>query len=110
MEDHCIAIDLILKKGKIGETYVIGGMTEEVSNLDIVKKIIKLMDRSEDMIEHVDDRLGHDRRYGVDWSKINKDLGWKPSKSFEDNIAFTVNWYKENETWWRRILSGEYKK
>lgn len=110
VEDHCKAIDLILNKGRIGDTYVIGGMTEQVSNLDIVKKIIKLMDKSEDMIEHVDDRLGHDRRYGVDWSKINKDLGWKPSKEFEVNLAFTVNWYKQNETWWKRILSGEYKK
>src|SRR3989338_7430155 len=110
VEDHCIAIDLILNKGKIGETYVIGGMTEDISNLDIVKKIIKLMDKSENMIEHVDDRLGHDRRYSVDWSKINKELGWKPSRNFEDNITFTINWYKQNETWWRRILSGEYKK
>lgn len=110
VKDHCSAIDLILNKGKIGETYLIGGMTEDISNLDIVKKIIKLMDKNEDMIEHVDDRLGHDRRYGVDWSKINKDLGWKPSRNFEDNLEFTVNWYKQNETWWKRILSGEYKK
>ena len=109
VKDHCAAIDLILNKGKIGETYLIGGMTEDISNLDIVKKILKLMDKSEDMIEHVDDRLGHDRRYSVDWFKINKELGWKPSRNFEDNLEFTVNWYKQNETWWRRILSGEYK-
>ena len=110
VKDHCAAIDLILNKGKIGETYLIGGMTEDISNLDIVKKIVKLMGKSEDMIEHVDDRLGHDRRYSVEWSKINKELGWKPSRNFEDNLEFTVNWYKQNETWWRRILSGEYKK
>ena len=110
VEDHCEAIDLILNKGKIGETYVIGGMTEDVSNLDIVKRIIKLMDKSEDMIEHVDDRLGHDRRYGIDWSKISKELGWSPSRNFDDNLEFTVNWYKQNAIWWRRILSGEYKK
>lgn len=110
VKDHCAAIDLILNKGKIGETYLIGGMTEDISNLDIVKKIIKLMGKSEDMIEHVDDRLGHDRRYSVEWSKINKELGWKPSRNFEENLEFTVNWYKQNETWWRRILSGEYKK
>ena len=109
VKDHCAAIDLILNKGKIGETYLIGGMTEDISNLDIVKKIVKLMGKSEDLIEHVDDRLGHDRRYSVEWSKINKELGWKPSRNFEDNLEFTVNWYKQNETWWRRILSGEYK-
>lgn len=110
VKDHCAAIDLILNKGKLGETYLIGGMTEDISNLDIVKKILKLMGKSEDMIEHVDDRLGHDRRYSVEWSKINKELGWQPSRNFEDNLEFTVNWYKQNETWWRRILSGEYKK
>ncbi|MDP3974363.1 MAG: dTDP-glucose 4,6-dehydratase [bacterium] len=110
VKDHCSAIDLILNKGKIGETYVIGGMTKDISNLDIVKKIIKLMDKGEEMIEYVEDRLGHDRRYSVEWSKINKELGWEPSRNFEDNLESTVNWYKQNETWWRRILSGEYKK
>jgi len=108
VEDHCRAIDLILNKGKVGETYLIGGMTNDISNLEIVKKIIKIMGKSENMIDYVNDRAGHDRKYSVDWSKINKELGWKPEADFEEELRKTVKWYEENEAWWKRIKSGEY--
>jgi dTDP-glucose 4,6-dehydratase len=77
VEDHCRAIDLILEKGKVGETYCIGGLTEDINNLDVIKKILKLLGKSEDSIEYVKDRMGHDRRYALDWSKIKKELGWE---------------------------------
>ena len=108
VEDHCRAIDLILNKGKLGETYLVGGMTDDISNLEIVKKIIKIMGKSENMIDYVKDRPGHDRRYSVDWSKINKELGWKPETDFEEELKKTIKWYEENEAWWKRIKSGEY--
>ncbi len=108
VEDHCRAIDLILNKGKIGETYLVGGMTDDISNLEIVKKIIKIMGKSENMIDYVKDRPGHDRKYSVDWSKINKELGWKPEADFEEELRKTIKWYEENKAWWKRIKSGEY--
>lgn len=108
VEDHCRAIDLILSRGKIGETYLVGGMTDDISNLEIVKKIIKIMKKNEDMIDYVKDRPGHDRKYSVDWSKINRELGWKPEADFEEELRKTVKWYEENEDWWKRIKSGEY--
>ncbi|MEK9169846.1 MAG: dTDP-glucose 4,6-dehydratase [Patescibacteria group bacterium] len=103
VEDHCKAIDLILQKGKIGETYLIGGLTEDVSNIDIIKKILKIMGKEESQIEFVKDRPGHDRRYAIDWSKINKELGWKPEHNFDEYLKLTIEWYKNNEKWWRRI-------
>lgn len=110
VDDHCHAIDLILNKGQVGETYNIGGMTEDVSNLDIVKKILKLLGKSKDLIEHVEDRPGHDRKYAVDWSKINKELGYKPEHDFDTYLEQTVKWYQDNQDWWKAIKSGEYKK
>ena len=103
VEDHCKAIDLILNKGKIGETYLVGGLTEDVSNLEIIKKILKIMGKDESEIEYVKDRPGHDRRYAVDWSKINKKLGWKPDYGFDEYLEQTISWYKNNQEWWRRI-------
>lgn len=103
VEDHCRAIDLILQKGKIGETYLIGGLTEDIPNIEIVKKILKIMGKDETKIEYVKDRPGHDRRYAVDWSKINKELGWKPEHNFDEYLTITVDWYKNNQEWWRRI-------
>ncbi len=103
VEDHCKAIDLILQKGKIGETYLIGGLTEDVSNIDIIKKILKIMGKEESQIEFVKDRPGHDRRYAIDWSKINKELSWKPEYNFDEYLKLTIKWYKNNEKWWRRI-------
>ena len=110
VEDHCRAIDLILQKGKVGETYCIGGLTDDVNNLEVVKKILKILGKSEDMLEFVKDRLGHDRRYAVDWSKIKNELGWEPMHSFDEWLEKTVEWYKTNEDWWKSVKSGEYQK
>lgn len=107
--DHCRAVDLILEKGKVGASYCIGGMTEDISNLDVVKKILKLMGRDENMIEFVKDRPGHDRRYAVDWSKIHRELGWQPEHNFDEWLEKTIAWYKANTKWWEDIKSGEYK-
>lgn len=108
VEDHCRAIDLVLQKGKIGETYCVGGVTEEINNLLVVKKIIHLLDKSENMIEFVRDRPGHDRKYSIDWSKIKNELGWQPLYSFDDWLEKTVFWYMEFHEWWEHIKSGEY--
>jgi len=110
VEDHCRAIDLILEKGKLGETYCVGGLTEDINNLEVVKKILKTLGKSEDDLEYVKDRLGHDRRYALDWSKIKNELGWKPLYGFDDWLEKTINWYKQNEKWWKDVKSGEYQK
>jgi dTDP-glucose 4,6-dehydratase len=109
VEDHCRAIDLILEKGKLGETYCVGGLTEDINNLEVIKKILKLLGKSEDSIEHVKDRLGHDRRYALDWSKIKNELGWEPQYSFDEWLEKTVKWYQENQEWWKNVKNGEYK-
>ncbi len=109
VEDHCRAIDLIIHKGKIGETYFIGGLTEDISNLEVVKKIIKFMNKDETVIEFVKDRPGHDRRYAIDWSKIKNELGWQPEFDFDTYLKKTIDWYKNNENWWKKIKSGEYQ-
>jgi len=104
VEDHCRAIDFVLKKGIVGETYCVGGMHQEVSNLEVIKLICKLMKKDfEKSVEFVPDRPGHDRRYAVDWSKINKNLDWKPKLNFEHWLGKTVKWYLENEGWWRPL-------
>ena len=108
VEDHCEAIDLIIHKGKIGETYCVGGNSEK-TNKEITYKILELAGKSEDMIEFVKDRLGHDRRYAIDFSKITRELGWEPKVTFEEGLRKTIEWYKNNETWWRNIKSGEYQ-
>jgi len=108
--DHCSAIDLILHKGKIGETYLIGGLTQDITNLEVIKKIIKIMGMNEKCIDYVKDRPGHDRKYCVNWSKINKTLGWKPVENFDSGLKKTVNWYIANQQWWKNVKSGEYKK
>jgi dTDP-glucose 4,6-dehydratase len=107
--DHCRAIDLVLNKGEVGETYLIGGMTDDASNLEVVKKIIKIMGKSENLIEYVKDRPGHDRRYAVDWSKIKNELGWEPLHNFDEWLEKTVEWYKKNDKWWKDIRTGAYK-
>jgi len=109
VEDHCRAIDLILEKGKIGETYCVGGLTEDVSNLEVIKKILKLLGKDESSIEYVKDRAGHDRRYALDWSKIKNELGWEPQYGFDEWLAKTVRWYQENTDWWRNVKNGEYQ-
>ena len=102
--DHCSAIDAILNKGKIGETYFMGGSTKDISNLNVIKMILKLMGKDESNIEFVTDRPGHDRRYVIDWSKINRELGWKPQISLEQGLKLTVEWYKNNQNWWKKLL------
>lgn len=103
VEDHCRAIDLVLQKGKPGETHLVGGMTEDINNLAVAKAMLEYLGLDEDRIEYVKDRPGHDRRYAVDWGKINKELGWAPQYSFTEWLKKTVDWYKENEAWWRPL-------
>ena len=108
VEDHCRAIDVIIHKGKIGETYCVGGDSEK-TNLELVKLILKTMCRDESWIEYVEDRKGHDKRYAIDFSKIKNELGFEPQVKFEDGIAKTIAWFVENEAWWKDVKSGEYK-
>ena len=105
--DHNKAIDLVFNKGRDGEVYNIGA-SNELPNIKIIKLILSHLNKSEDLIQYVTDRLGHDRRYAIDSSKIQNELGWKPEYSFEDAITKTIDWYITNESWWKRILSGEY--
>jgi len=103
VEDNCNALDKVLHGGKVGEIYNIGAGNEK-PNVWITKKIIEILGKSEDMIEPVDDRLGHDRRYSINCSKIKKELGWKASYNFEEALEKTVNWYVNNEEWWRPLI------
>lgn len=103
VEDHARAIDTIIQKGKIGETYLIGSLTEDISIYEIAHKLIKIFKKDESQIKFVKDRPGHDRRYAVDWSKIKKELGWRPKYDFDTWLEKTVEWYKENEWWWRPL-------
>ncbi|MFJ8067868.1 dTDP-glucose 4,6-dehydratase [Peribacillus sp. NPDC096447] len=105
--DHCAAIDLVLHKGENGEVYNVGGHNER-TNLEVVKAIINTLGKSKELIEFVEDRLGHDKRYAIDPTKLEK-LGWKPSYNFETGIAQTIQWYLDNKDWWEQIISGEYK-
>ena len=106
--DHCKAIDLIIHKGKVGEIYNIGGHNER-ANIDIVKIILKLLEKSEELITYVADRKGHDMRYAIDPRKIHDELGWLPETMFDEGIRKTVDWYLQNKDWWERIISGEYQ-
>ncbi|MBI2431164.1 MAG: dTDP-glucose 4,6-dehydratase [Candidatus Levybacteria bacterium] len=110
VEDHCRAIDIVLQKGRVGETYCVGGLTEDINNLAIIKKILSLLGKGEEFIEFVKDRPGHDRRYAIDWSKIKNELGWQPRHSFDEYLLKTVEWYKTHESWWKHVKSGEYQK
>jgi len=109
VEDHCAAIDLIIRKGTVGEVYNIGGHNEK-TNLEVVKIIIHELVKSEELINYVTDRPGHDMRYAIDPTKIYDELGWEPTTKFEDGIKKTIEWYKNNKKWWERIISGEYQK
>ena len=106
--DHNIGVDLIVRHGREGEVYNLGGHSER-SNLEVVKTILKQMGKSEDLIEYVEDRKGHDLRYAIDSSKVEEELGWKLTYNFEDGIKETVDWYLSNQEWIDNILSGEYK-
>lgn len=106
--DHNKAINLVLEKGRPGEVYNIGA-SQEMTNIEIVKLILKNLNKTEELIEYVKDRPGHDRRYAIDSGKIRTELGWKPEYRFEQAIADTIEWYKNNTDWWKRIISGEYQ-
>jgi len=108
VEDHVRAIETVLQKGKNGETYCIGGMTQDVSNLEAVKMILRLMGKDDSSIELVKDRPGHDVRYAIDWTKINTELGWSPSVSLEEGLQKTIAWYTEHRDWWMDVKSGTY--
>ena len=108
VEDHCRAIDLIVRKGRIGEVYNVGGHNE-MANIDIVKLIIRELGQSEDLITYVTDRKGHDLRYAIDPAKIHSELGWLPETKFADGIRKTIRWYLDNRGWWEEIVSGEYR-
>ena len=117
VEDHASAIDVIFHKSKLGETYNIGGHNEW-TNIDVIRLLCKLMDKkllrkpgeSEQLITYVKDRAGHDLRYAIDSSKLQNDLGWKPSLQFEEGLEKTVDWYLNNEKWLLNVTSGDYKK
>lgn len=108
VEDHCTAIDLILRKGKPGQVYNIGGHNER-RNIDIVKTILAILGKPESLITHVADRKGHDQRYAIDPAFIHRELGWLPQTGFEDGIRKTVQWYLDNKPWWENIVNGEYQ-
>ena len=108
VEDHCKAIDMIIHNGKVGEVYNIGGHNEK-TNLEVVKTILKHLDKPESLITFVGDRKGHDLRYAIDPEKISKELGWLPDTKFDDGIKQTIDWYLQNEDWWKEIISGEYQ-
>ena len=107
--DHCAALDVIIQRGTLGEMYNIGGGNEK-TNLEVINRLLELLDRPESLIQFVADRPGHDRRYALDTTKITQELGWEPAYSFEEALSDTVNWYLNHEPYWRRIKSGEYAK
>lgn len=109
VEDHCSALDTVLHRGAVGEVYNIGGHNEW-KNIDIVKTVLKELGKPESLITFVKDRPGHDRRYAIDASRLQNELGWTPAHRFEEGIRKTVRWYLENRPWWERIISGEYTK
>ncbi|MEG0774560.1 dTDP-glucose 4,6-dehydratase [Clostridium sp.] len=115
VEDHCKAIDMVLNQGKLGEVYNVGGHNER-TNIQIVKTVIEYLNENVDkevtetLIKYVEDRKGHDRRYGIDPTKIKEDLGWYPETAFEVGIVKTIQWYLDNKEWMSRITSGEYQK
>ncbi len=108
VEDHCKAVDLVLRKGREGEVYNIGGHNE-MHNIDIVRLICRELGKSESLIRFVTDRKGHDLRYAIDPSKIHSELGWLPETRFSDGIRMTIRWYLEHRTWWETIVNGEYR-
>lgn len=109
VEDHAKAIDLILQSGIKNETFLIGGLTQDVSNLEICRLILRLMNKDDSMLVPVPDRPGHDRRYGVDWSKIHHQLGWQPTVTLQEGLAKTITWYQENSSWWQPLKAKSKK-
>lgn len=108
VEDHCKAIDLVMRKGRLGEVYNVGGHNER-KNIDVVKTILKVLNKPESLITYVADRPGHDKRYAIDPRKISDELGWMPETRYEDGIELTIQWYLDNRAWWQSIIDGEYQ-
>ena len=108
VEDHCVAIDRILKRGQAGQTYNIGGHNE-MRNIDIVKLICRALGKPESLITYVTDRKGHDMRYAIDPTFIHEQLGWLPATKFSDGIQRTIEWYLNNRSWWEEIVNGDYQ-
>lgn len=108
VKDHCSAIDLIIRNGRIGEVYNIGGHNER-KNLEVVKTILRALNKPESLIRFVTDRPGHDLRYAIDATKIERELGWTPQTEFDTGIQTTIRWYLDNESWWRNVLDGSYR-
>ena len=108
VEDHCAAIDLVMRKGREGEVYNIGGHNER-TNIDVVRTILKALDKPESLITYVTDRPGHDMRYAIDPTKIHNELGWLPQTTFDEGIQKTIRWYLDNRPWWENILKGDYQ-
>ena len=108
VEDHCSAIDLIIHNGTVGEVYNVGGHNEK-RNIDVVKTILRIMNKPESLITYVKDRAGHDLRYAIDPTKIHNERGWLPQTRFDDGIEKTVQWYMDNKEWWEDIINGEYQ-
>jgi len=108
VEDHCEALTLILKRGREGESYNIGGNSER-ANIDVARLILRALDKPDALIAHVTDRLGHDRRYAIDASKLERELHWTPRYTFEAGLLETIRWYQENESWWRCVKDGDYR-
>ena len=106
--DHCAAIDLIVRKGEDGSVYNIGGHNER-TNLEVVKTILRALDKPESLIHFVTDRPGHDRRYAIDPAKIHRELGWLPTTAFDRGMEKTIRWYLDHRTWWEHIISGDYQ-
>ncbi|MDO8487418.1 MAG: dTDP-glucose 4,6-dehydratase [Candidatus Curtissbacteria bacterium] len=107
VEDHCSGIEKVLENGKIGETYLIG-IDMDIPNIEVIKKILRLLSASDDLIEYVKDRPGHDRRYAIDSAKIRKELGWEPKYDFDEALALTVKWYQDNQNWWKKLKDKSY--
>ena len=108
VEDHCSAIDLVMRKGRVGEIYNVGGHNER-TNLEVVRTILRELGKPESLITYVKDRPGHDRRYAIDPTKIHRELGWLPTSSFDTGIKQTIRWYLEHQDWWKNILAGDYQ-
>ena len=107
VDDHCAGVELVLREGRSGEIYNVGG-GNEIANRELTRRILELTDRDESLVRHVSDRPGHDRRYALDTSKLRA-LGWEPRVPFADGLAATVAWYRDNRAWWEPLKSGEYR-
>jgi dTDP-glucose 4,6-dehydratase len=110
VDDHCSGIEAVLQKGQVGETYFISPDNEELSNLEVMKKVLQLMNASDDQIELVGDRPGHDQKYAIDHSKITKELGWTPKYKLGQTLQLMVDWYSNNQDWWKNVKNGDYQK